>query len=91
MTFMSSFGRSADLTQADPVQPMAPGLRSSEQSQRTPLIEIKRPAFVGAQRYFDTSAAFEGRLLKEARERTDAVPRLRLWTDDYSDLYRILK
>jgi SAM-dependent methyltransferase len=36
-------------------------------------------------------AAFEGRLLKEAAERIDAVPRVRLWTDDYSDLYRILK
>src|SRR6266702_1179442 len=36
-------------------------------------------------------AAFEGELLKEAAERIDAVPRVRLWTDDYSDLYRILK
>ncbi len=36
-------------------------------------------------------AAFEGKLLKEAAERIDAVPRVRLWTDDYSDLYRILK
>src|SRR6266513_1247147 len=34
---------------------------------------------------------FEGELLKEAAERIDAVPRVRLWTDDYSDLYRILK
>jgi len=29
--------------------------------------------------------------LKEAADRIDAVPRVRLWTDDYSDLYRILK
>src|SRR5258708_7838130 len=36
-------------------------------------------------------AAFEGKLLKEAAERIDAVPRVKLWTDDYSDLYRILK
>jgi len=36
-------------------------------------------------------AAFEGKELKEAAERIDAVPRVRLWTDDYSDLYRILK
>jgi SAM-dependent methyltransferase len=36
-------------------------------------------------------AAFEGKLLKEAAERIDSVPRVRLWTDDYSDLYRILK
>jgi SAM-dependent methyltransferase len=36
-------------------------------------------------------AAFEGPLLKEAGERLDAVPRVKLWTDDYSDLYRILK
>jgi SAM-dependent methyltransferase len=36
-------------------------------------------------------AAFEGQLLKEAGERLDAVPRVKLWTDDYSDLYRILK
>ena len=36
-------------------------------------------------------AAFEGKLLKEAAERVDAVPRVKLWTDDYSDLYRILK
>jgi SAM-dependent methyltransferase len=35
--------------------------------------------------------AFEGELLKEAAERIDSVPRVRLWTDDYSDLYRILK
>jgi len=34
---------------------------------------------------------FEGELLKEAAERIDAVPRVRLWTDDYSDVYRILK
>jgi len=36
-------------------------------------------------------AAFEGQLLKEAGERLDAVPSVKLWTDDYSDLYRILK
>ncbi len=36
-------------------------------------------------------AAFEGQLLKEAGERIDAVPQVKLWTDDYSDLYRILK
>src|SRR5882672_5462414 len=36
-------------------------------------------------------AAFEGQLLKEAGERIDAVPHVKLWTDDYSDLYRILK
>ncbi|TMH76735.1 MAG: hypothetical protein E6H49_17870 [Betaproteobacteria bacterium] len=36
-------------------------------------------------------APFEGELLKEAAERIDAVPRVRLWTDDYSDVYRILK
>jgi len=36
-------------------------------------------------------AAFEGKLLKEAADRIDSVPRVRLWTDDYSDLYRILK
>jgi SAM-dependent methyltransferase len=36
-------------------------------------------------------APFEGELLKEAAERIDAVPRVKLWTDDYSDLYRILK
>jgi len=36
-------------------------------------------------------AAFDGQLLKEAGERIDAVPRVKLWTDDYSDLYRILK
>jgi hypothetical protein len=36
-------------------------------------------------------AAFEGPLLKEAGERIDDLPRVKLWTDDYSDLYRILK
>src|SRR5947209_3143404 len=36
-------------------------------------------------------AAFEGKELKEAAERINAVPRVKLWTDDYSDLYRILK
>ena len=35
--------------------------------------------------------AFEGQLLKEAGERIDAAPSVKLWTDDYSDLYRILK
>jgi SAM-dependent methyltransferase len=35
-------------------------------------------------------AAFRGPLLDEARA-VDADPRVRLWTDDYSDLYRILK
>jgi SAM-dependent methyltransferase len=36
-------------------------------------------------------AAFEGPLLKGAAERIDAESRVGLWTDDYSDLYRILK
>jgi SAM-dependent methyltransferase len=36
-------------------------------------------------------AAFEGPLLKEAAVRIEAAPRVALWTDDYSDLYRILK
>jgi SAM-dependent methyltransferase len=36
-------------------------------------------------------AVFEGRLLKEVAERIDTVPGVKLWTDDYSDLYRILK
>jgi SAM-dependent methyltransferase len=36
-------------------------------------------------------AAFEGPLLREAAQRIEAAPRVRLWTDDYSDLYRILK
>jgi hypothetical protein len=35
-------------------------------------------------------SAFAGPLLRDAR-RTEADPRVRLWTDDYSDLYRILK
>jgi len=35
-------------------------------------------------------AAFAGPLLRDA-QRTEADPRVRLWTDDYSDLYRILK
>jgi len=39
----------------------------------------------------NSPAAFEGRLLREAARRIDADPRVRLWTDDYSDLYRILK
>jgi hypothetical protein len=38
-----------------------------------------------------SAAAFEGNSLKEAAERIDTEPRVRLWTDDYSDLYRILK
>jgi SAM-dependent methyltransferase len=37
-----------------------------------------------------TPAAFVGPLLKEA-QRVIATQRVRLWTDDYSDLYRILK
>jgi SAM-dependent methyltransferase len=36
-------------------------------------------------------AVFEGRPLKEVAERIDSVPGVKLWTDDYSDLYRILK
>ncbi|HMH18968.1 MAG TPA: fused MFS/spermidine synthase [Burkholderiales bacterium] len=36
-------------------------------------------------------AVFEGRLLKEVAERIDTAPGVKLWTDDYSDLYRILK
>ena len=35
-------------------------------------------------------AAFAGPLLKDA-QRIDAVPHVGLWTDDYSDLYGILK
>jgi SAM-dependent methyltransferase len=35
-------------------------------------------------------AAFEGPLLKDA-QRIDTVPHVGLWTDDYSDLYSILK
>ena len=35
-------------------------------------------------------AAFRGPLLDEARA-VDSEPRVRLWTDDYSDLYHILK
>jgi SAM-dependent methyltransferase len=35
-------------------------------------------------------AAFEGPLLKDA-QRIDTVPNVGLWTDDYSDLYSILK
>src|SRR5215470_5075085 len=35
-------------------------------------------------------AAFGGPLLEDA-QRIDSEPRVRLWTDDYSDLYRILK
>ena len=36
-------------------------------------------------------AAFEGKLLRIAAGRVITEPRVRLWTDDYSDLYRILK
>jgi SAM-dependent methyltransferase len=36
-------------------------------------------------------AAFESPLLKEAAERIIVTSKVRLWTDDYSDLYRILK
>jgi len=36
-------------------------------------------------------AAFEGDFLKEGAERIDSEPTVGLWTDDYSDLYRILK
>jgi spermidine synthase len=36
-------------------------------------------------------AAFEGPLLREVAHRVDADPGVRLWTDDYSDLYHILK
>jgi len=39
----------------------------------------------------DSPAAFEGRLLREVAQRIEATPRVKLWTDDYSDLYRILK
>jgi len=39
----------------------------------------------------DSPAAFEGRLLREAAQKIETAPRVRLWTDDYSDLYRILK
>jgi SAM-dependent methyltransferase len=36
-------------------------------------------------------SAFDGALLKDAGRVVDAVPGVRLWTDDYSDLSRILK
>jgi hypothetical protein len=39
----------------------------------------------------DSPAAFERPLLKSAAQTIDDAPRVRLWTDDYSDLYRILK
>jgi SAM-dependent methyltransferase len=39
----------------------------------------------------DSPAAFERPLLKSVAQTIDADPRVRLWTDDYSDLYRILK
>ena len=35
--------------------------------------------------------AFGGNFLNEAAEKIDSEPSVRLWTDDYSDLYRILK
>jgi SAM-dependent methyltransferase len=35
-------------------------------------------------------AAFDGPLLSEG-QRLETAPRVRVWTDDYSDLYRILK
>jgi len=35
--------------------------------------------------------AFESPLLKEAAQRIEAAPKVGLWTDDYSELYRILK
>jgi hypothetical protein len=35
--------------------------------------------------------AFGGNFLKEGAEKIDSEPTVRLWTDDYSDLYRILK
>jgi len=38
-----------------------------------------------------SAAAFEGNFLKEGAERIDSEPSVGLWTDDYSDLYRILK
>ena len=37
-----------------------------------------------------SSAAFDGPLLRDS-QRIDSEPRVRLWTDDYSDLYHILK
>jgi SAM-dependent methyltransferase len=36
-------------------------------------------------------AAFEGELLRNAAEKVETERRVGLWTDDYSDLYRILK
>jgi spermidine synthase len=39
----------------------------------------------------DSPAVFEGRLLREVARKIETVPHVRLWTDDYSDLYRILK
>ena len=39
----------------------------------------------------DSPAAFEGGLLGEVAQTIEAPPRVKLWTDDYSDLYRILK
>jgi len=35
--------------------------------------------------------AFEGGLLGEVAQTIETAPRVKLWTDDYSDLYRILK
>jgi hypothetical protein len=36
-------------------------------------------------------SAFDGALLKDVAARVTDVPGVRLWTDDYSDLSRILK
>ena len=36
-------------------------------------------------------AAFEGKFVREGAEKLESEPNVRLWTDDYSDLYRILK
>ena len=36
-------------------------------------------------------AAFEGPLLRETAQSIETARRVRPWTDDYSDLYRILK
>ena len=38
----------------------------------------------------DSPAAFEGRLLREVAQKIETAPRVRLWTDDYSDLCQIL-
>jgi len=36
-------------------------------------------------------AAFEGKLLRIAAQRVITEPHVRLWTDDYTDVYSILK